>query len=123
MWAQTAGPTVTLSDAAVLSLTLTAPNGLMADATLEFMVTVTDSGGFPHEDTVAVAVLAGGSWHQQTRQIQASGICCHPMASDPAVGYGDEVAYSPIPRRNHPRSRALQSNPRILSLVIALSIG
>ena len=60
MWAQTAGPTVTLSDAAVLSPTFMAPNRLTADATLEFMATVTDSGGFPHEDTIAVAVLAGG---------------------------------------------------------------
>ena len=45
------------------------------------------------------------------------------MASDPEVGYGDEVAYSPIPRWNHLRSRASQPNPRILSLVIALPIG
>ena len=45
------------------------------------------------------------------------------MGSDPPVSYGDEVAYLLIPRRNHPRSRALQSNPRILSLVITLPIG
>ena len=60
MWSQTADPTETLSDATVLRPTFMAPNGLTADATLEFMVTVSDSGGFPHEDTIAVAVLAGG---------------------------------------------------------------
>ena len=60
VWTQTAGPTETLSGDAVLSPTFMAPNGLTADVTLEFMATVTDSGGFSHEDTVAVAVLAGG---------------------------------------------------------------
>ena len=59
-WAQTAGPTVMLSGAAATNPTFTAPTGLTADATLEFTLTVTDSGSLAHDDTVTVTVLAGG---------------------------------------------------------------
>ena len=57
-WAQTAGPQVALSDAAVATPTFAAPTGLTHDATLAFTLRVTDQSGLNDEDAVSVVVKA-----------------------------------------------------------------
>ncbi len=56
-WVQTAGTTVTLSDAAAASPTFTAPARLIANETLTFELTVIDTVGFTSVDTVNVEVV------------------------------------------------------------------
>ena len=58
-WSQTAGPTVTLSSASAAAPTFTAPQ-VLADSSLAFSLTVTDSAStVSSPDTVNVAVRAG----------------------------------------------------------------
>lgn len=54
-WAQTAGPTVTLSDPASAITQFTAPS-VSSDALLRFRLTVSDSGGLSDSTTVSVTV-------------------------------------------------------------------
>jgi hypothetical protein len=55
-WAQTAGPTVVLSNATTATPSFTSPTGLTQNATLTFQLTVTDAGGAAAIDTVNVTV-------------------------------------------------------------------
>ena len=59
-WTQSdsSGHTVTLSDAAAVNPTFTAPTGLAADTVLSFTLEVTDADGLASEDTVDVTVSA-----------------------------------------------------------------
>ncbi len=55
-WTQTAGTTVTLSNAAIASPTFTAPNQLLADAELTFSLVVNDGTTASTADTVTITV-------------------------------------------------------------------
>ncbi len=55
-WIQTAGTTVTLSDAAAVKPGFTAPQVSSAGETLTFQLTVTDNGGLTNSDTVSISV-------------------------------------------------------------------
>jgi hypothetical protein len=55
-WAQTAGPAVTLSDAAAAQPTFTAPDVGSGGGSLTFKLTVTDDGGLQSSDTCIVNV-------------------------------------------------------------------
>lgn len=55
-WTQTAGPNVTLSDAAAANPTFSAPDLDSQSAALTFQLTVTDSNGLQDTDTVTVNV-------------------------------------------------------------------
>ena len=55
-WSQTSGPTVTLSDAAVVNPSFTVPTDADDGAELEFELTVTGQGGGSDSDTVVVTV-------------------------------------------------------------------
>ena len=59
-WTKTAGPAVTLNNAATATATFTAPSGLTTDAAFAFKLKVTDAGGLFHEDSVAVTVKGPG---------------------------------------------------------------
>ena len=59
-WTKTAGPAVTLNNAATATATFTAPSGLTTDAAFTFKLKVTDAGGLFHEDSVAVTVKGPG---------------------------------------------------------------
>lgn len=56
LWEQTAGPTVSLSNAAAVQPQFTAPNFLSGANTLTFRLTVTDNGSQTDIDTVTITV-------------------------------------------------------------------
>ena len=55
-WVQTAGTTITLSDAAAVKTDFTAPQVSSAGTILTFQLTVTDNGGLTNSDTVSISV-------------------------------------------------------------------
>jgi hypothetical protein len=59
-WTQTAGTTVTLSNAAIAGPTFTAPT-TGSDQNLVFQLTVTDDDGATHSDSVTIGVLANNA--------------------------------------------------------------
>lgn len=56
LWTQSGGPAVTLSDANAVQPTFTAPDVGIGGVSLTFQLTVSDSGGLQHTDTVIVNV-------------------------------------------------------------------
>jgi len=90
-WSQTAGPTVTLSSTSVVSPTFTAPT-VPGGTSLTFQLTVPDSAGASHSDTVTITVAApspGVYWQgQSVVQLMTTGAS---MSLPPGTAVGDET--------------------------------
>ena len=68
-WTQVGTSTVTLNDADTATPTFTAPENLLANAVLEFMLTVTDPGGASGTDLVEISVTTDAAARQQALKI------------------------------------------------------
>jgi len=91
-WTQTAGPTVTLTDATAKTTTFTAPT-VTADTTLTFSLSV-DGPGTPAPNTVDITVLASApaaadsnAGPDQTAAVQGSKITLNGAKSTDATGF------------------------------------
>jgi hypothetical protein len=79
-WAQTGGPSVTLSNPTTAKATFVAPS-LSSTADLTFQLTVTDDAGAPASATTVVTVSAAPGTDAGTTSAQAGGTSSDPFAA------------------------------------------